>query len=714
MKHIILAILLMLSTGLAAQIAEQPLGAGSADNPYQIANFNNLLWITQTPGYWGLHYIQTGDIDASISSELDSGAGWLPIGRSAPWFTGTYDGQGFVIQGLYFSRGTTWYTGLFGIALNAKLNRIHLTNINYLGSVYHGGLAGVAQNSVINNCSTSGSVRGSSDVGGLVGFVNYSTVITNSYSHASVQGNSNVGGFIGQNGFDNGFIYRCFSTGLLVNGSASYQGGFVGRHSGGSVYSCFWDTQSSGIATDPMANPRNTSEMKSQSNYIMWNFDTQWSILEGVSYPNLQPTAAWQLPSQPNLGDLSGAGTELDPYLIDSAAKLNVLRLSPSSHFKLTTDIDLSDTVVWNHGQGWLAVGDAGSPFTGVLDGNGKRLQNLAINQPQTNYTGLFGYTQGATLTNLRIDNAMILAKNYCGSLVAYAVGGSITDVSVNGTLVAQDYSGGVVGHLDGGILLRSKSLLSMRSSWLSQTGHYKGGLAGLVSNTGLVESCSSSGSIDAGWNLGGIVGALSWGLVSNCYSRMSINGGRNIGGVIGVAGGSNPGNINRCYATGEIELTSGGSFSGGVVGYLSDGSIMNQSFWDIQTTGIPNDLSNNGRTTAQMTYPGSETTFAAWDFDDIWRHDSTGLQNNGYPYLAWQEQTIPDAVQNLVISQNEAVIILSWSPVPGIDSYIVYATEDPYLPLSQWAYLGMSNTAAFSTAAGARLFFVVKAVQMP
>lgn len=715
MKYLIVIVFLILSVTLIAQIPQAPDGgSGSADDPYHIASFENLLWITQTSGYWGLHYIQTADIDASDSQQLESGAGWKPIGNASPWFTGSYDGGGYNILGLYFSRGTAFYTGLFGIVLNAKLNRINLRDVDMFGSVYCGSLAGVAQNSVVNNCSVTGSVHGSTDVGGLVGLVNYNTIITNSYSHATVQGNDNVGGFVGQNGFDNGYIYRSYSTGQVIAGTASYKGGFIGRHSGGSVNYCYWNTQSSGMATDAVASPRTTLEMKTRVNYYLWNFITQWSIQEGISYPSLELTAGWTLPPLLNLSNLNGSGIQSDPYLIDSAAKLNVIRQSMDSWYRLTSDIDLSETVVWNHGQGWQPIGGSATPFTGVLEGNGKRLINLVINRPLTDYTGLFSYTQNAMISHLELANAWLLTQNYSGGIAGSAFGGSIDNVSLSGIYLAKDYSGGLVGSLDSGLLLDSRAQLLFRTPSNVSSSNSVGGLVGVLTSTGAISGTIagsySNGSISAAWHLGGIVGTLRWGYVNNCFSHMSIYGGRHLGGVVGIAGGSNPCFINHCYGTGQIELIAGGSFSGGVVGYLSDGSTMEHSFWDVQTTGIPNNSTNGGKTTAQMIYPGSLETYGAWDFDTIWHHDTQGNKNNGYPYLIWQDIPVPAAVQDLSISTFGNQFQLNWQPVESVNEYNVYASEDPYAPWDQWEYLGESNTTSFIVDGGSKRFFMVRA----
>jgi hypothetical protein len=88
-------------------------------------------------------------------------------------------------------------------------------------------------------------------------------------------------------------------------------------------------------------------------------------------------------------------------------------------------------------------------------------------------------------------------------------------------------------------------------------------------------------------------VGYVTWGYINDCYSLASVAGGRMIGGVIGVVGGSNPGYVNRCYAAGDITLVPGGTFVGGVIGYKYDNSTVSNSYWDIYSTGNPNDILN-------------------------------------------------------------------------------------------------------------------------
>ncbi len=710
MKAIVTVLMLALCFGLFAQIAVAPeFGSGSPENPYQLSTFNNLVWLMQTPSMWSLHYLQTDNIDASASTELDSGAGWTPIGNGGTTFTGSYDGCGYEIQGLYLSRAGTYYTGMFGFANAAKLSRIHLRDINMRGFVYAGGLAGVITGGTVNNCSATGSIIGNTVVGGLLGYANHNAVITNCYAQVAVQGSEHVGGLAGQNGFNNAYYYHCYSSGAVNGGTTYNQGGFIGNSGGGTAKYCYWDTQSSGQASSPLGTPKTTTQMKQQSTYETWNFSTQWSIAEGVSYPNLSLPASWETPAIVSIGALSGSGTQSNPYQIYNAAQLNAIRLAPAAWFKLYSDVDLSSSVVWDHGQGWLPIGSSSTPFTGHLDGSGYKIINLSINRPKTDYSAIFAYTQNATFMNLHLQNARILGKDYSATLISDGNGGTLSNITVSCQLMAANNSGGLCGRLTNTLVTGCMADVNVPYAGDS-VGALLGSLGSSGSITGTLSQSYSTGSINAGWNLGGLVGYLTWGYINDCYSHASVSGGRMIGGVVGVVGGSNPGYVNRCYGTGEITLSSGGTFAGGVTGYLYDNSTVNNSYWDIDSTGIPNDSQNRGKTHAQMIYPGSQSTFAAWNFADVWRHDSSGYQNYGYPYLAWQEQSFPDAVQDLEISINETEVQLSWRSVAGATHYRIYISDNPYAPFEQWTYLGQSFSASYTTNfSGDARFYMVR-----
>jgi hypothetical protein len=184
----------------------------------------------------GAYYL-ANDIDCTCTSDWNSGVGFEPIGNGSNKFTGTFDGQGCKITGLYINRSSTDSVGLFGyLDSGSEIKDVGLDEVNISGyGTYNvGGLVGTNCGK-ITNCYSSGSVAGPSYVGGLVG-ENY-IEITNCYSTGSVTGSgSNVGGLVSANYFK---ISNCYST-CSVSGSGSNVGGLVGMNGGGTITNSYY------------------------------------------------------------------------------------------------------------------------------------------------------------------------------------------------------------------------------------------------------------------------------------------------------------------------------------------------------------------------------------------------------------------------------------------------------------------------------------------
>ena len=292
-----------------------PNGSGTEADPYQIATLENLQWLSQNSNQWGAYYIQTANIDASATNGWDGGAGFTPIGNSTTQFSGSYDGGGYIISGLFINRTSTEYVGLFGRTYTATIFNLGVTNVNISGYKNVGGLVGSNwSNSTIRNCFSTGTVSSTNwYVGGLVGGnVSSNTSILNSYSTATVSGNGYTGGLIGSNA---GPVTNCYSTGGV---SASfYVGGLIGSNGSGTVLNSFWDTETSGTTTGigygttTGATGKTTAEMKTLSTFTDagWDFmdetangsDDYWGInasensgypfLEWQGYSHVPPTA---------------------------------------------------------------------------------------------------------------------------------------------------------------------------------------------------------------------------------------------------------------------------------------------------------------------------------------------------------------------------------------------------------------------------------------
>ena len=249
--------------------------------------------------------VNEGVLDAN--KDLVSGKDfipWTPIGTSDVPYTGTFDGKGYTISGLYFNNPTSYYVGLFGcIGANGKISNVGVLDSYFQFRALGGGVCGMNKNGELQNCSNSstvicnmqdgtggvcgfnskgtvrdckntGSVRGKATLGGVCGVNSYGTItncfnegtvsvtvtsgnvggvcgnnysgtIKCSYNTASVSGQEYVGGVSGANYY--GTITNCFNKGT-VSGQ-EYFGGVCGAKYGGTITNCYYlsDTAIGGI-----------------------------------------------------------------------------------------------------------------------------------------------------------------------------------------------------------------------------------------------------------------------------------------------------------------------------------------------------------------------------------------------------------------------------------------------------------------------------------
>ncbi len=136
---------------------------------------------------------------------------------------------------------------------------------------------------------------------------------------------------------------------------------------------------------------------------------------------------------------LKGAGTEEDPYIIETAAQLaraiatGGMNLYDKLYYKLGNDIDIS-------GGTWLTqteIHEGGihytyTPFGGTLDGDGHTITGLSAGD--TASAGLIPVLEGGTVKNLHLRNASVISSEYAGVIVGWMYGGTVTGCSVEGT----------------------------------------------------------------------------------------------------------------------------------------------------------------------------------------------------------------------------------------------------------------------------------------
>ncbi|MEH2874106.1 hypothetical protein V7U50_21675 [Segatella copri] len=156
---------------------------------------------------------------------------WKPIGTYSydAVYTGTFDGQGHTISGLYFNHPDASYVGLFGyIRANGKISNVGVSDSYFKFRMKGGG--GVCgkndKDGVLQNCSNSSTVIGKnqySRTGGVCG--DNSGTVRDCKNTGSVSGENFVGGVCGIN---LGTIKSCYNTGS-VHGTDIYVGGVCGN-----------------------------------------------------------------------------------------------------------------------------------------------------------------------------------------------------------------------------------------------------------------------------------------------------------------------------------------------------------------------------------------------------------------------------------------------------------------------------------------------------
>jgi general secretion pathway protein G len=136
-----------------------------------------------------------GDYIVMANISLSGYVDWTPIGNEASPFTGTFDGNNYIISNLTIGDSSS-YKGLFGhTSEEAKIVDVGLQNVDITGRKYTGGLVGY-NNGTIKTVIPQ-EVTGNEYTGGLVGWNNGS--IKNCYTTGNVNGGDRTGGLVGQN-----------------------------------------------------------------------------------------------------------------------------------------------------------------------------------------------------------------------------------------------------------------------------------------------------------------------------------------------------------------------------------------------------------------------------------------------------------------------------------------------------------------------------------
>jgi hypothetical protein len=211
-------------------------GDGTTNNPYQISNANELYWFATevNGGKTSINAKLTDDItvnekvlesDGSLVADTTNLKTWTPIGSVDNTYSGTFDGQGHTISGLYFNASIA-SIGLFGSSYGI------IKNVGVKDFYFYGGATRVCW------------------VGGICGSNTsmYATTgtISNSYAIGCIKSGVYAGGICG---YSVGTVKDCYAMVNLTAGTA--KGGICGYSNNSSVSNSYYlsGTAENGIGT---------------------------------------------------------------------------------------------------------------------------------------------------------------------------------------------------------------------------------------------------------------------------------------------------------------------------------------------------------------------------------------------------------------------------------------------------------------------------------
>ena len=202
-------------------------------------------------------------------------------------------------------------------------------------------------------------------------------------------------------------------------------------------------------------------------------------------------------------------------------------------YFALGSDIDASSTEFWNGGKGFAPVGDNQKHFKGEFNGLGHTISGLVINRQDTDYIGLFGYTENADIRNLGVEGGSVSGQDRVGGLVGYSYDSTISNCYYTGNVIGVNYIGGIAGYSN-----VSSNISDSFSGGSVEGASHIGGLAGYNRNNSSIDS-SYSACLVAGTGdyIGGLAGR-STGTVTSSYWDTETSGMSDSAGGTGVTTG--------------------------------------------------------------------------------------------------------------------------------------------------------------------------------
>ncbi len=224
----------------------------TTDDYYEIGNAGQLYWFSEHVNYRVDNTVPNIATNAKLTANIvvnknvivngelneakkDTFRVWTPIGyfeNNVGGYSGTFDGQGFTVSGLYFNNAEVTNVGLFYRLGDywknkpATIKNIGVIDSYFRGKSYVGAIAGHGneKSTITNGFSYGCLIYGDKKVGGITGDLLNSAFIANSYNMSVVKGEENYTGAI-TGGMDYEIANCYYLSGVATDGNGIIQNG---------------------------------------------------------------------------------------------------------------------------------------------------------------------------------------------------------------------------------------------------------------------------------------------------------------------------------------------------------------------------------------------------------------------------------------------------------------------------------------------------------
>lgn len=618
-------------------------GDGTESNPYQIANGEQLAKLAQDVDsgneYVGTYFVLTADIVLNDISNWESWDEttvpvntWKPIGNYNNEFSGTLDGKGHSVSGIYINGNYKCYALVGRLTRHGTIKNIGTEKSFIKGYELTGGICGYNEGRV-SNCYNTSKIIGSISVGGVCGFsyitINChntgnvkgietgnekfkfiggvcgynSTTITNCYNTGNVTGYIKVGGVCGGAKYE---MSNCYNTGCIIGNSdvagisGSYNGTLTNCFNTGSVTGTENSVNIGGICGNNQAgtisNSYNIGKVSGQVKVgSVCGINPEWANIINCYY--MEDTAS------SGIGEGIGEATsktaeqftsgEVSYLLQDEQAELIWGQTIGTEEYPV-----LGGKKVYNNNGTYSNIALEGDYYM-ISTADELRLFASIVNSGNTNIKAKL--TADIVLNNtkdweswdentegLNIWTPIGSYENQFTGILD-GQGHSVSGIYVN----SNEHYQGFVGYLGVNGIIQN---IGVKESYVKGVWS-TGGVCG--QNDGLMINCYNSGNVTGSYYVGGVCGRSTgtdneYSFLTNCYNTGKVTGHESVGGVCGLNTSYGP--ISNCYNIGNVT----GEFKFGSVCGHNDHTVTNCYYLEGTTDGIGIDFSGTGKVFAK------------------------------------------------------------------------------------------------------------------